>query len=962
MKEINMRKYNIFRVISITLIFLVIKVSAFAQNSTAEPDSLIQNKIDAFGILPLEINTSTAAVSNVGSDKLYRTTSSNLTNTLPGLLSGMTLIQGTGEVGNNNAQWLIRGIGSYGNNGFNAAKIFVDGFEVNSNYLAYLSPVEIESFSILKDAATLTAFGERGANGIIWIETKRGKVGPSTVSAQMRFGSQSASSINKPLDSYGYASLYNQAISNDNGTWTPFYSQNQLSDYMSGRGVNVDWYDEVLRNSANYVDGDVTFNGGSSKARYNVTLGYVDHLVLLNFNNSDSTSNLRYTRYNLRANLDFSMLDIFEARVDLGGRIEQRKRPNIAVSDLMSVLSRYPSNIYNIYDDEAANHYSGTAIHPNNPVGSIKGLGWASNQSRILQGNFSLKEKLDFITPGLYLQEVFSFNAYTLSTYSKTKNYARYFNGATTTTDETTSIRASGYGSAAMEDWKQGKLTAGYDRVFGKHAVSSSVNLNISAFSGDGYFSYKYNYLNYNGNVNYNYDNRYIGQISFSYFGNDSYAPSNRWAFYPAVSGAWIVSNEDFMKDAESVDFMKVRASAGQSGFSDSNATGVLASFNSNGRFLFKEYFTSSYVGSFYTGATSGTWQNTMVPMFISNPDAHAEKSTKYNLGFDLGLFDKLTLIGDVYLDKRTDILTLDNSLMDYYGTNYYFSNIGKMTSKGFELTGMWQDKIGSFNYSLNGMLSYNTNNIDYMAEVATAYEYNAKTDRPFGTFLGLEADGFYDLSDFNSDGSLVDGLPLPAFGNVQPGDIKYVDLDNNGVIDQNDITKIGKSIYPEWTYGFGASAEFKGFDFNILFQGIAGASVNLLDNWNQTVAFVDNRTVYPLAENAWAYYPEQNIDTRSFAKYPRLTTQSNDNNYRSSSFWIKDRDFLKIRNIELGYDFGKNSSLNMDNVEKLRIFVSVVNPFTWSSLLKDYNMDPESIYGGYPTVKSFNAGVSFTF
>lgn len=957
-----MRKYNIFRVISITLIFLVIKVSTFAQNYTAESDSLLQNKFDAFGLLPLEINTSTASVSNVGSDKLYRTTTSNLTNTIPGLLSGMTLIQGSGEVGNNNAQWLIRGIGSFGNNGFNVAKIFVDGFEVNSNYLAYLSPVEIESFSILKDAATLTAFGERGANGIIWIETKRGKVGSSKVSAQMRFGSQSAANINKPLDSYGYASLYNQAISNDNGAWTPYYSQNQLTDYMSGRGVNVDWYDEVLRNSANYVDGDITFNGGSTMARYNVTLGYVDNQGLLNVNNSDSTSNLRYTRYNLRANLDFNMLDIFEARVDLGGRIEQRKRPNFAVSDMMSVLSRYPSNIYNIYDDEDANHYSGTAIYPNNPVGSIKGLGWASNQSRILQGNFSLKEKLDFITPGLYLQQVFSFNAYTLSTYSKTKNYARYFNDATTTTDETTSIRASGYGSAAMEDWKQGKLTAGYDRIFSKHALSSTVNLNISAFSGDGYFSYKYNYLNYNGNVNYSYDNRYIGQISFSYFGNDSYAPSNRWAFYPAVSGAWIISNEDFMKDAENVDFMKVRASAGQSGISDSNATGVLSSFSSNGRFLFKEYFTSSNVGSFYTGATSGTWQNTMVPMFIPNPDAHAEKSTKYNLGVELGLFDRLTFIGDVYLDKRTDILTLDNSLMNYYGNNYYFSNIGEMTSKGFELTGIWQDQIGSFNYLLNGMLSYNTNNIDYMAEVAPAYEYNAKTGRPFGTFLGLEADGFYDISDFSSDGSLVDGLPLPAFGNVQPGDIKYVDLDNNGVVDQNDITKIGKSIFPEWTYSFGGSVDFKGFDFNILFQGIAGASVNLLDNWNQTVAFVDNRTVFPIAEESWAYYPEQNIDTRNSAMYPRLTTQSNDNNYRTSSFWIKNRDFLKIRNIELGYDFGKNSSLNMNNVEKLRIFVSVVNPYTWSSLLKDYNMDPESIYGGYPSIKSFNAGVSFTF
>lgn len=962
MNEINMRKYTIFRVISITLIFLVIKISAFAQYSTAESDSLLKNKFDAFGIIPLEINTGTAAVSNVGSDKLYRTTASNLTNTLAGLLSGMTYIQGTGEVGNNNAQWLIRGIGSYGNNGFNVAKIFVDGFEVNSNYLAYLSPVEIESFSILKDAATLTTFGERGANGIIWIETKRGQVGPSKVSAQFRYGSQSASKINKPLDSYGHASLYNQAISNDNGAWIPYYSQNQIADYMNGSGVNVDWYDEALRNTGNYVDGDITFNGGTTKARYNVTLGYVDHQGLLNVNNSDSTSNLRYSRYNLRANLDFSMLDIFEARVDLGGRIEQRKRPNVGISDLMSVLSHYPSNIYNIYDDEAANHYSGTAIHRNNPVAAINGLGWASNQSRILQGNFSLKEKLDFITPGLYLQEVFSFNAYTLSTYSKTRNYARYFNGATTTTDETTSIRASGYGSAAMEDWKQGKLTAGYDRIFGKHAISTSLNLNISAFNGDGYFSYKYNYLNYNGNVNYAYDNKYIGQIAFSYFGNDSFAPDNRWAFYPAISGAWIVSNEDFLKDSEKVDYLKVRASAGLSGFSDSNAMGALSSFNSNGRFLFKEYFTSSYTGSFYTGATSGTWQNTMVPMFIPNAEANAEKSTKFNLGVDLSLFNKLTLTGDVYMDKRTDILTRDNSLMNYYGNNYYFSNIGKMTSKGFELTGIWQDHIGNFNYSLNGMVSYNTNNIDYMAEVAPAYEYNAKTGRPFGTFIGLEADGFYGIEDFMSDGSLVDDLPMPAFGNVQPGDIKYVDLDNNGIIDQNDVTKIGKSIYPEWTYSFGGSVDYKGFDFTILLQGIAGASVNLLDNWNQTVAFVDNRTVYPIAKDAWAFYPEQNIDTRNSAKYPRLTTQSNENNYRGSSFWIKDRDFLKVRNIELGYDFSKNSSLSLDKVEKLRVFVSAVNPFTWSSLMKDYNMDPESIYGGYPSLKSFNAGVSFTF
>jgi TonB-linked SusC/RagA family outer membrane protein len=962
MKVINMRKFNIFRGILITLFLFLIEMSAFAQYSKIEVDSLPVMKLVSDMNMPLQLNVSTSAVSSVGGDKLYQTPASNLTNTLPGLLSGFTLIQGTGEVGNNNAQWLIRGIGSYGSGGFNVAKIFVDGFEVNSNYMTYLSAVEIESISVLKDAASLTTFGERGANGIIWIETKRGNIGPSKVTAQLRYGSQTPVAINKPLNSYGHASLYNHAISNDNQAWTPFYSQTQLDAYKSGQGIDIDWYDEVLRKSGSYVDGDITFNGGSEKARYNVTLGYVDHQGLFKVNNTDSTSNLRYARYNLRTNLDFEMFEIFEARVDLGGRIEQRRRPNFEVSNLMNVLSHYPSNVYNVFDDELGYHYSGTANHKNNPVGSIKGLGWASNQSRILQGNFSLKEKLDFLLPGLYLKEAFSFNAYTLSTYSKTKNYARYHNGVTTTTDETTSIRASGYGSAAMEDWKQSQLTVGYDQTFNKHAISASANLNTSAFNGDGYFSYKYNYINYNGNINYGYDNRYIGNLSFSYFGNDAYAPANRWAFYPAISGAWIVSNEDLLKDADCVDFLKIRASVGRSGFSDSNATEALDAFSSNGRFLFKEYFTSSYVGSFYTGASSGTWQNTLVPMFMPNPDAHAEKSTKYDLGLDLSLLGKLNLIADVYLDIRTDILTLDNSIMNYYGNNYYFSNIGKMISKGLELTGIWQDNFGDFNYSLSGMLSYNTNNIDYMAEVAPAHEYNAKTGRPFGTFIGLEADGFYDVADFNDDGSLVEGIPTPAFGNVQPGDIRYVDLDDNGVIDQNDVTQIGKSIFPEWTYSFGGAINYKGFDFNILFQGIAGASVNLLENWNQTVAFVDNRTVFPIAEDAWAYYPSQNVDTRSTAKYPRLTTQSNANNYRGSSFWIKDRDYLKIRNIELGYDFALNNSLNLENVEKLRIFVNVVNPFTWSKLLDEYKMDPESIYGGYPSIKSFNAGISFTF
>ncbi len=957
-----MNKRNIIRDLLLTGAFSLMAAGASAQAEPAEPADSTAAAVVPGVLFGATQDRNTASVATVTSDALYKTPTANLTNTLAGLLPGLTLIQGSGEAGNDNASWLIRGVGSYGYGGYNVAKIFVDGFEVNANYMAYLTPAEIESVSILKDAASLAAFGERGSNGVLWIETRRGKIGPANITAQVRYGVQTPSVINKPLGSYDFANLYNQAVSNDKGAWSPAYSAQQLDDYRSGRGVDVDWYDEVLKSDGHYVDGDVVFNGGTRAARYNVVLDYLNQRGLFNTDNTDETSNLKFERYNLRANLDFTVLKFIEARVDLGGRIERRKRPDFGVSDLMNVLAKYPSNIYNVYDDEAGEHYSGTTIYNNNPVGSIRGLGWWSSQSRVLQGNFTLKEKLDFITPGLYLKESFSFNTYTTSTYKKTRNYARYFNGERTTTDETTTITASGYGSDGMEDWKQGMVTLGYDREFGRHALSAAVNFHASAYNGDGFFSYKYHYVNYNGRVNYAYDNRYVAEFGFSVFGNDAFAPGNQWAFYPAVSAAWIISNERFLKDSETVDYLKLRVSAGRTGSADSGATGSLENFSSNGRFLYKEYFTDSYIGSFYTGSSSGTWQSSLVPMFLANPGVHAEKSTKYNMGVDLTLFGRLSITADGWLDKRTDILTLDNSMMNYYGKNYYYANVGKMTNRGFELAAAWADQREDWGYALNGTVSFNRNTIDYMAEVAPAYDYNAQTGRPYGTFIGLVADGFYDVDDFDAAGNLKEEIARPMFGAVQPGDIRYRDLDDSGTVDQNDVTAIGMSLYPEWTYSFGGSVNYKGFDFNLLLQGIAGASVNLLDNWNQTVAFVDNGNAYPIARGAWAYYPEQGIDTRATATYPRLTTMSNDNNYRTSSFWIRNRNFLKVRNIEIGYNFRNHPRFKAAGISNFRISLSAVNPFTFSKLLSDYDIDPENIYGGYPSLKSYNIGVTLTF
>ena len=902
----------------------------------------------------------TGAISQASGDELYKTVNENLTNTFEGSFTGLTVLQGTGELGNDTARWLIRGMGSYGVGSWSMAKIFVDGFEVNSEYMRAISPAEIEKVEVLKDAAALALYGERGGNGVIRITTRRGKEGKPTINARVRYGVQTPQLLNKPLDAADYATLYNQAVSNDNGmVWSPVYTPQQIADYRSGAAPNVDWYAQTMRNAASFVDADVILNGGSKDARYNINLDYLGNQGLLGVKNTDATKNLTYNRINLRANLDFKVLKIFEVRFDMGGRLEYLYRPNYGISSLFQDLQRYPSNIYNVWDDDQKQNLSGNPVFPNNPYGSVNALGWYSYKGRSLQTNLEVRERLDMITPGLFLEQAVSLYNYTISTYSKTRNYARYSGGATTTTDETTTLTASGYGSGGMQDWKQGRITAGYDRSFGEHNVSARINGGLSAYKGDGYFSYKYNTVNVSGLLHYDYAHRYIVEFAFSEFGNDAYAKGHRWAFYPTLSAAWVLSNEAFMKGS-AFELLKLRASAGMSGVSDSNATSVLSSYGSNGRYLFKDYYTYSYIGSFYTGSDP-QWQNSLVQMFVPNEKVHAEKSLKLNVGVDMRVAG-LSLSADAFLDKRSDILTLDSTNPAYLGKQYNFANIGKMTNYGFELEALWQTRLGAdAGLVLNGSLAYAHNKIDYMAEVPTAHPYNAKTGRPYGTYIGLVADGFYGTDDFDDNGNLVAGLPVPAFGNVQPGDIKYLDLDGDKVVDDNDITRIGRSWVPEWTFSFGARFCWKGLDVSFQFGGVAGVSANLLDNANQMVAFVNNGNAYPIHKGAWAYYPSDGIDTRATATYPRLTTRSNENNYRTSSFWIKDASFLKLRNVEIGYNFD-GPKLQKAGIAGLRCFISGQNLFTVSPLQKQYNLDPEHLSGLYPALRTFNAGVSITF
>jgi len=911
---------------------------------------------------------STGAVSTVSGKTLYNTPTANITNTLNGVLPGLTVLQGSGEPGYDVSGLYIRGIGTYGVNNY---KIYVDGFEVDNNYFNYMVPAEIESISILKDAASLATFGMEGANGIVWVVTKRGHIGKSTLTFQTRSGQQSPITLYKPLNSYGYANLYNEAISNDNGmVWTPKYSPAQLQAYQNGTGTNVDWFNQVVKNHGAYTDGDLAFNGGDENAKYNIVFDYANQQGLYNTANSPvtstvQTSNEQFKRYNLRTDLDFKLFNIFDAKVDIGGRVEQRRAPNYTVAynnfstaSIWNNLENYPSNIYPVFDTTGTNglntHYSGTTVYPNNPVASIHALGWVQNINRELLGNFSLREKLDFITKGLYLKEAYSYNSFDQTKYAKTATYARYINGTTTTTDKTTSIVAVPDSAYAQEDLRQGQISLGYDRSFGEHSIISAVSYQSYSYLGEGLYNYNINHENISGKFNYAYRSRYIAEFGFSYYGSDAYAPGHQWGFYPAISGAWIISNESFLKNKTVVNFWKLRVSVGKSGNSDGLSP---SNFATNGRYLYQQYYSGT--SSLYLGTTTPTGsQATLNPLFIANPNAFAEASLKYNVGTDLVLFKNLNISADVFEDKRSGISTQLNNIPGYFGNQVIFENVGKMTNKGFELSSSYVGHITKkLGYTLNGMASYAKNIINYESEIPPAYSYNAQTGRSYGTPIGLKSNGFYQTTDFNANGTLVSGEAVPEFGAVQPGDIKYKDLDHNGIVDQNDVTAVGKPSIPTLTYAFGGSLNFKSFDFSILFQGAGGNSVNLL-NVPGMQGFVNNGNAFPIQQGAWAYYPSQGIDTRATATYPRLTTLANNNNYRTSDFWMRSGDYLRIRNAEIGYDF---ASMVPKSFTKLRFYVNAMNPVTWSALLRNYKIDPQTI-SGYPALKSYNVGVVAVF
>lgn len=894
-------------------------------------------------------NSYTGAVSSITSEKLTNIPTQTLGNNLAGKIAGLTVMQASGEPGSDAPNLYIRGTSTYNNSNI---LVLVDGFEGDYNQLL---PEEIESVTILKDAAALAIYGIRGANGVVLVKTKRGlKRNKLDIRLNLRGGMSSPITLPKFVDSYTYASLYNEALSNDNNRiWSPKYTNDELKTYKDGTDPyfypNVNWYKETLLNNAPYVDTNLSFRGGNNNVRYYLILGYMNSQKFYINNpdkNFDQLHNIGKTdKYNARANVDININKIFSLSANIGAVILSRTYPNN--NDFWNILATTPSNAFPIKNEDGT--WAASPVYTNNPLGTLAMTGKRSTNERTLQADVIFKQDLGSILPGLKLSEGVSFSSWSLSNYDISRDYQRWYIpknngiiGNPTLVAGTNSEFSINQNTRSQWTRQSYQGFAEYETTINRiHKLHSILGVMYSRYDVDGNNVAYLNAGSY-GRLGYGYNNRYLTEFSFSYNGSENLPKGHKFGFFPSLSFAWVLSNEKFLENNSFINFLKMRISGGMLGSADLGST----------RFGYQTYYVNSQYS--YQLGSSGTSSVTGIKEGrLGNPDITYEKDYKYNLGFDFALFNKLNGKLDFFTEKRKGILVVQTpQIPSVIGMALPYENLGKVSNKGFELELSYDEEINNFKFGIGGNIAYAKNKIDYQAEVFRKNDFSKRTGHSVNDLFGLEAIGFFQSEEEINDPN----TPIQTFGQVQPGDIKYKDQDNNGIIDENDVIHIGHSNLPELNYGINLTLAYKGFDFNAFLFGQAMRNI-MLTNDQYAFAFYNNGQAPVAALGRWAYYPEKGIDTRNYASYPRLSTSDNNNNYRYSSFWMKNASFLRLRNIELGYSLPKSMTDKLQ-VNRIRLYISGTNLLTFTPL-KDY--DPQ-VMTGYPLSKSYNIGINLQF
>ncbi|HEY0177441.1 MAG TPA: SusC/RagA family TonB-linked outer membrane protein [Pedobacter sp.] len=887
-------------------------------------------------------------MSTITTDNLPMIPSSSLNSVFTGRLPGLLITpMGSQQPGYDASTFLIGGRSSYNNN--QEPLVLVDGVE---REFKSMDLGEIESVSVFKDAATLAWYGMYAANGVIYVKTKRGSATATHVSLDVQTGLQAPMEVTKPLDSYTYATLYNEAQTNSG--ITPTYSAAALQAYQTGsdpyKYPNNNFVRDFTRTVAPTQRYVATVSGGNAFIKYYTLLSYYNQGGFYKGGSNPSyDANTNFNRYNLRTNLDLHVSKSLDVGVDIGGRIYNLRFPVIGTGTFLNTVYNTPPNAFPLLNPDGS--YGGTSLfQKSNPLAILSAGGVNTDLTRNMMTTINAKQKLDGILSGLSLNLFYSYDIYGLYRSGFAQDYEVYQPNAAGGYDRFGNYSIANYSANAFSgNIRKNEFWAGfdYDRNFGKHGINFSTRGSRATYSQFSLLDVKRE--GWSNRLSYNYNQRYFADVTATYSGSENFMPGKRFGFFPAVSAGWIMSDEPFMKGTRGfLDFLKIRGSFGKIG---NDALTTLTR-----RFSFLTNYNRSATG--YNFGTSYTGVGGTAEYPLGNPDLTWEKVYKSSIGFDAKLFKQaFSVSADYFYEDRKDLLTspLTPCIL---GQSQISVNEGEASYKGLEANLNYNRRIGSVDFNIFANYTYSTNKILSINEGAGLPDYQKRLGHPITSVIlpsgyvnsFLKADGIFQSQ------AEIDASPVQRFSRtVKPGDIKYKDINGDGVIDNLDFVTTDYNFVPKSYYGFGASVAVKGFDLNFLFQGVTGRTMSIQGLVNSGTA--NNGFLNQFSVDRWT-------PSTPDADYPRLILTDRGNNTQNSDFWLRSGDYLRLKNVEIGYSLPP-SVLKRLKLTQVRFFLSGLNLLTFDHL-GGLDLDPEIPEAGYnssyPYMKIYSFGLNLKF
>ncbi len=897
------------------------------------------------------------SISTIKPQDLYMSPSRSLTNNLAGLVGGLVAVTRTGDPYASNSEFWVRGVSTLGNN---AALVLIDGVERNVNDI---DVEEIESFSILKDASASAVYGVRGANGVLMITTKRGKVGKPKVTLRLEKSYLKPTQVPQYVGAVKYIEIMNEAYKNS-GSPLPFMTEEQIEKYKTQEDPDlypdINWWDVITKDYSDNIHVSSTVNGGTDFLRYALTGGYFEENGLLERDKTQEwNSGYKVRRFTLRSNVDVNLSKTTLLRFDVGGFFQFRRRPPMSALDFDPFYEAAMSPPY-LIPPMYSNGKFGRIPFRSNPWALLTQRGFTRSSMLGLQSTVSLEEDLKYVTPGLKARVMFSFDKWSQIWVDRHKNpdyykrvTARDAEGNLIMVVEADGEQWLGYGRGS--DWGVQKMymeaALNYNRVFNNvHDVGAMLLYNLD--SKDYGEVWPYRTQGTAGRVTYGYNRRYLAEANFGYNGSENFAPGQRYGFFPSVAIGWMISEENFMQNLKPVlSRLKLRASYGKVG----NA-------NIGGRRFAYLPTIADFGGWYRWGVDNAVGRLGRGEGEIAVTNLTWETGIKQNLGLDVGLFGAFELMFDVFKERRSNIFIRRDNLPGSAGFILKpYANYGIVDNQGFEAQVNGGRQIAQDWYlSVMGSFTYNHNKVIEMDEAPGVIgTTRSRTGHIVGQQFGLIADGLYTKDDFDASGNLLPSLPKPSYGSgrPKPGDIRYIDLTGDGIIDVADETAIGGSFIPKIQYGFGFNARYRSIGIGIFFQG-NGKVYQILrgQNWIPGSSGGAAGNILTNIDDRWT---EENPSQNVF--WPRIAKELNEINTQNSTWWLKDMSFLRLRNIELSYDMPQKM-IDRLRLQKLQLFIRGNNLATFS---KFKLWDPElGTTDGlkYPLMKSLTAGFNINF